>query len=427
MRLPPWAIEALRQGAADVARKASDDATLAKLREQATELFRDLPDSASRGLDAVLKTAGGAAKEVVDQGRDAFRGWSTPSAPITVPCLNATGTLLHPKGTGIGIAEPVLEAGIGLLRGDYATRTRPTINRALNEVLQRGGEGIEVTSNLHGALRAIAPLAGQNPIALHRSHAIRLPSGLPLPDAFAPAAIRECGGVQSIEPSDFDAVKSGVIVLADDGTHEVTPFDFGDRDVTTVAILPVGTVHDRLEGIPSAEVLLRNGIDLVILPAGPITGGTDCGLLVGREPVLETIRQDIGWSSFVASDAVAAITLAALNQEEPSPVEKLLETSEENLRGRAERIATRMGAVETIETTRITDTSARLVDSTRWNYPSRQLRLRHRSHSADKWAKKLAEQETALFAAAEGDELVVDLRWLAPSADAEVGDALTDV
>ncbi|MEO1526039.1 MAG: hypothetical protein AAFX06_11425 [Planctomycetota bacterium] len=424
MRLPPWALQALRQGAADVARKASDDATLAKLREQASELFRDLPESASRGLDAVLKTAGGAAKEVVEQGRDAFRSWATPAQAIVVNCCNASGVLMHSKGTGVPVDETILQAGVELLRGDKLGDSRPAIDTALNEALQRDGNAIAVANNLEAALAALVTLADGNTLAIHRSHAIRLPSGLPLPDAFANANLRECGGVQSIELDDFRDVDRGIVVLADNGNSELSALDFSERDVTSVAVLPVGTLRDRYDEVPSAEVLLRNGFDLVVVTGGPLTGGVDCGIVIGNRSLVQHITQHRSWHVLAAADSVAAITLAALTRDVESPMEQLLDAGEDNLRGRVERMATRLAAVESVESTRITDDKASLISSSRWTYASRQLRIRHKSLSSDEWANQLAQRETAVIAAAEGDELVVDLRWVPPSADADLGDAL---
>ncbi|MEM6468909.1 MAG: hypothetical protein AAF802_05020, partial [Planctomycetota bacterium] len=70
MKLPPWAIEAIRNGVADVAKKASDPNTIQKVKLQAAELLRDLPENASRGIDAIVKTASETAKSAVEQGRE---------------------------------------------------------------------------------------------------------------------------------------------------------------------------------------------------------------------------------------------------------------------------------------------------------------------------------------------------------------------
>ena len=41
----------------EVARKASDPETLEKLKAQATEILQDLPETAARGINAVMRSA----------------------------------------------------------------------------------------------------------------------------------------------------------------------------------------------------------------------------------------------------------------------------------------------------------------------------------------------------------------------------------
>ena len=48
MALPPWTIELLRRGITDVARKASEPETIEKVKNQATEILQDLPQTAAK-------------------------------------------------------------------------------------------------------------------------------------------------------------------------------------------------------------------------------------------------------------------------------------------------------------------------------------------------------------------------------------------
>ena len=72
MALPPWTIELLRRGLSDVARRASEPETLEKLKTQATEILQDLPQTAARGIDAVMRSAE-AGKKTVQRWWDAAR------------------------------------------------------------------------------------------------------------------------------------------------------------------------------------------------------------------------------------------------------------------------------------------------------------------------------------------------------------------
>ena len=57
MALPPWTIELLRRGINDVARKASEPETIEKIKKQATEILNDLPQTAAKSIDAMMRTA----------------------------------------------------------------------------------------------------------------------------------------------------------------------------------------------------------------------------------------------------------------------------------------------------------------------------------------------------------------------------------
>ena len=143
-------------------------------------------------------------------------------------------------------------------------------------------------------------------------------------------------------------------------------------------MLPVATFeaseHDQ---IPSAMGMLNQGVDFVMMPGDGLAGGPSCGLLVGPTDEIEWIRNSTAWPTLRASDAVQGMMVVALEKAATSPdelpVRALLSTGEENLRGRAERMATRLTAVESIRTCQITAEDASLTHSGRWRFPSRQL------------------------------------------------------
>ena len=425
MRLPPWAIEAIRNGVADVARKASDTETIARVKAQAAELLRDLPENASRGLDALVKTASETARGAIDQGRESVLRWTERQTDLAVRCLNAGGVLLSRRGSGISVSDHVLQLGCHVLRGDCVDNDlKQQLNRSLTRLLDVDGHAVAVATSLDAAIASLSVLAKERKLVMHRSQAIRLPSGTPLPDAFAGLTLTECGGVQTLEPSDFDGIDHACVILADDGIHPVTAIPLKGRDVISVAVLPVATIHQGHESIPSAESLLRSGIDLVVLPGGPLTGGTAAGIIAGKKSLIESIQQDSRWNTHAASAGIVAMTVAAMTAPDPNPLSILIDTGEDNLRNRAERMATRLTADESITSCQITDRSARLVAGARWEFPSRQLNLRHKTMSAEHWANQLIKQNPAVLTTIDGENLVIDFRWLPAGEDATVAEAL---
>ncbi|MCC9602817.1 hypothetical protein LOC67_19880 [Stieleria sp. JC731] len=446
MRLPPWAVQAIRNGVADVARKASDPETIKKVRSQATELLRDLPDNASKSIDAIVKSASETARGAFDQGRSTILRWSERQKEIASLGYNASGVLLNELGSGVPVGDRVLQLGCDLLQGDcLKLNARSQIDEALTRQLDQSGNRILVANNFDSAIRSLVALAsrpsniasqstaGQQDsgqqgrrIVMHRAHAIRLPSGLPLPDLFEGYAIEQCGGVGTVEPSDFRDAGHSIVVMADDGKEPLQCFELAADDTIQVAVLPIATVEAKYADVPDAKSLLKAGFDIVVLQAGPLTGSANAGLIVGKTALLETIESSLVWNFATANDAVAATVLASIVNE-PSPLGVLIETGEENLRSRAERMATRLTASQTIKGCKIDNASAVLSKGKRWALPSRQLRLQHQSMAATQWAASLLEQSPAVIASVDADDLVIDLRWVPASADGVIADILAPI
>ena len=426
MALPLWTIELLRRGLTDVARKAREPETLEKIKTQATEILHDLPQTAARGIDAVIRGA--------EAGKKSVQRWSRKHTALAIPMLNASGVLLNDFGSGAPLSDQAIEVGRELLAGDVICG--PAMDERLSKRLQRllpvGGEhAIAVTSNFPSALTAFSLLVGQRQLVVHRGHAVRLPNGLALPDAFGMLlpVIQEVGSVNRVDARDFDGLESFCAIIADGGDHAVELFDFNDRDAMQAVVLPVATLeasaHDQ---ITSAESMLTAGADFVIMPGDGVCGGPPCGILIGREKEIERIKESTAWPALKASDAIQAmiaITLeAAASNSDQIPVRALLSTSEENLRGRAERLATRLSGSDTITSCQVTADDARLTADGRWRFPSRQVRLRHLSMSAEAWASDLREELPAVFASVDGDDVCVDLRWIAAANDGKLAETL---
>ena len=426
MRLPPWAVEAIRNGVADVARKASDPDTIKKVRQQATELLRDLPDNASKSIDSIVKSASETARGALDQGRSTLFRWAERQNDLASLCCNASGTLLHAEGSGLAIGDQVLQLGCDLLRGDCLSNTADRhIDEALARQLDLPNHRMLVANNLDAAVKALTALPDGSPkrIVMHRAHAIRLPSGIPLPDAFGDHSIVQRGGVGTIHADDFRDSDHAIIVMADDGNQPLEAIEIDGTDIIRVAVLPIATVENRIDDIPSIKSSLESGFDLVVIGTGPMSGGVEAGILAGKSELIAKIESSNLWPAIMASRVVSAMTLSSMITT-PSMIEVLIETSEDNLRSRAERMATRLTAQDSIKSCQISSDPAEISARQRWQYPSRQLRLRNTNLAPEQWAASLLEHSPAIITSIAGDELIIDLRWVPASSDSILGDSL---
>ena len=420
MALPPWTIELLRRGINDVAKKASEPQTLAKIKSQASEILQELPETAARGIDAVMRSA--------EAGKQSMQRWTRKHTELAIPVMNASGVLINEWGTGVPLAHSVTEIGHefnvdGVLHGSALDEK---LGRRIAKLLPVGDEyALAVSSSFSAAMAAFSLTVGHTELVIHRNHAVRLPDGRALPEAFGllVPVIREVGAVGHVSSHDFDGLERFCAILADNGTKPVELLDLGTREFSQAVVLPVGTLAaGDSESIPS------QGADMVILRGDGVAGGPPCGILVGRREWIELIESSPAWPSLAASDAMRAMTVVALevaaNGQSQSPLQHLLAGGEDNLRGRAERMATRLTGSDSIASCQVTAEDARLTADGRWRFPSRQLRLRHANRNAADWSSRLREQRPAVVATADGDDLKVDLRWISAADDGKLAEAL---
>lgn len=428
MAIPSWTLEMLRRGIGDVARKASQPETIEKIKTQASEILHDLPQSAARGLDAVMRSA--------DAGKKSVQRWTRKHTTVAVPMLNATGILVNDFGSGVPLAAPVVEVGRELLAGAVieGPAIQARLSRRVARLLPAGGDhAMAVTTNFGAALAALSVLGRERKLVVHRAHAVRLPGGAPLPNGLATSLtgtpIIEVGSSNRVDVSDFAGMDGFLAILADGGDRPVELFDFNGRDAIQAVVLPIATVAASSDPqIPSAEAMLSAGADIVVLTGDGLCGGPACGILIGRSSLIAQIQSTSVWKLLAAGEAIEAMMVLAMETAgaagEPLPITALIQTSEENLRGRAERLATRFGGDDAIASCQVTAADARLTGDGRWRFPSRQIRLRHVSRSAEDWASELKEEVPAIFASTLDDDLIVDLRWIAAADDGKLAEAL---
>ncbi|MGV3485513.1 MAG: hypothetical protein ACO1RT_13940, partial [Planctomycetaceae bacterium] len=313
--------------------------------------------------------------------------------------------------------------------------------RRLARCVEPGDWGVLIASSVDGACLAVANLDRQCPIYFHRSQSIRLPSGAPLPDAFGAASmtadhrIREVGAIGGVDPGDARGISGrAMLVTIDNGSGsgvwfrslvDSTPDSSGR---TRVVYLPAAgwTAAEATRvspPLPVVKSVLGRDAELVITPGDGAIGGPRCGLIIASQSLIEAISRSPVWPAVVADPATQAamtLTLEAIcsQRSEDVPVQAMLSTHEENLRSRAERLATRVSAEPTIRSCQITAEVATICSAGPWSLPSRQLALTHRDWAASDWAARLLAEVPAVLVGVKDNAIIVDLRWIQPSDDA---------
>ncbi|MEM9825605.1 MAG: hypothetical protein AAF958_03405 [Planctomycetota bacterium] len=443
MPLPPWSVELLRRSLSDVAAKASPE-MIEKLKSQATAILNELPAAAARGVDSVM--------QATETTKRSVQSWARSYTATSRHVINASGNLMVTSHHGLvtpPLSAVVLEAGMEFLdgsrlagpglehRGETALARWSNLGSKPDRVSVED-HGLVVTASLDAAVIAMALTAGDHPIRLHRSQAITLPSGKSIPDLLESLGIglQEFGGIDGFAADSYPDDKASLYVFAEggsDGRPETRSIPAGIRgDVLPVAAWCREDLPPAAKDIASVEDAFTRGADAVVFSPSPLAGGPACGVLVAKEEALAKLKKHRLWPLLRSSEVARAMTVTALNE---SPLEaadsaaSLLTLSIDNLKSRAEKLKIRLEACGNVETVQRIDSGARIYPRSSHRIDSQAVQVRFKSRSTDDLLQSLAKHETyvALAQPADGDAVVIDLRWVPPSDDSKLADVLESV
>jgi L-seryl-tRNA(Ser) seleniumtransferase len=305
---------------------------------------------------------------------------ATDHAAIVVPVINATGIILHAELGGPPLAEEGVQAMVVAARGfvnvemDLSTGQRCAPEAAVEDLLMRltGAEAATVVNSTAAAtLIALAALAGGREVIVARGQVIETTEGFRLPQiAMASGAVlRDVGTANKTPISDYEAaigqhtaalmrIHASDFSLVGSTRHSslAEVVALGRRhNLTVIDDIGGGSIIDvsryGVIGEPTAGESIRAGADLVLLSGNRLLGGPECGIIIGRKALVESISAHPRFRA-VRVDKYRLSALAATLRlyqdpdlaERSIPVLTLLSTPVENLRQRAERLAPQISA-----------------------------------------------------------------------------------
>jgi L-seryl-tRNA(Ser) seleniumtransferase len=201
--------------------------------------------------------------------------------------------------------------------------------------------------------------------------------------------------------------------------------------------LGAGTLIDLqpfgITGQPMIGASIKAGADLVLLSGDKLLGGPQCGIILGRKVLIDQLEHHPMARALRADKLTLAALAATLrlykNPEKARidiPLLRLLTTSIENLKNRAERLAPQAAATAAIAQAEAI-TSVTHLD---WGMPPTQelptwcVALRPASMTLERLAAVLRMGATPVVGRLEEDRLLLDLRSVFPRQDMQLITAL---
>ena len=376
--------------------------------------------------------------------------------------INATGILLH---TGLGraplaeeaIAEMVVAArDYASVEIDLASGQRSQRVEAVESLLKdlTGAEAALVVNNNAGAtMLTLAALAAGREVIVSRGQLIEIGGSYRLPDVMTAsgATLREVGTTNKTRLEDYRTAigdRTAALLLVHTSNYVV----YGFAEQPTLAEL-VGLSRERrlplihdigsgalidfsefgCEGEPLARESIRAGADLVLFSGDKLLGGPQCGIIVGKRGLIESIARH----PMMRALRVDKLTLAALaatlrlyrNPEvarQEIPLLSLLGTSVENLKNRAERLAPQMAASSAVAQAEAVADFAYLGGGSvpTQKIPTWCIALSPAKGSVERLAASLRTGTPAVVGRIHDGRLLLDLRTVIPRQDVELADAV---
>jgi L-seryl-tRNA(Ser) seleniumtransferase len=265
------------------------------------------------------------------------------------------------------VAQSYTDLELDLSSGERGSRTAGVTT--LLEILS-GAEAAHVVNNTAAALLlAVDTLAAGKEVILSRGELVEIGGSFRVPEILGAsrARLREIGTTNRTHLDDYRnalSADTGMLLKVHRSNFEIRGFtsEVSLRELATLGAergIPVvedrgsGTFVDlRPYGLPEREAHagLGEGADLVLFSGDKLLGGPQAGIVLGRRDWVERVRRN----PLSRALRVDKLTLAALDWTlrcllegravEEIPVLQMVLRDPEELRGRAERLATALRA-----------------------------------------------------------------------------------
>jgi L-seryl-tRNA(Ser) seleniumtransferase len=364
--------------------------------------------------------------------------------------INATGVIIH---TNLGRAPWPMVARVVIggatdympLEIDRETGRRGSRYRRAEELLVAltGADDALVTNNNAAALVLAVGLAGRGGVVVSRGELVEIGGGVRIPDIIrrAGAKLVEVGTTNRTRTEDFEAPlaegRARAVLRVHPSNFSMAGFTespdparvaelahqhgaFVIDDLGSGALLPTeqfGLAHE-----PTPAERLAAGSDIVTFSGDKLVGGPQAGLVVGRGDLIARMRRDPLARAMRPDKATLLGVAATLGLYRAGlatsqiPVWVMIATPVDELRARAERVASRIGPAASVAEMSSTIGGGSLPGET---IPSAGVAVR--SRSPDGLLARIRQcGRHMVIARIEDDRVLLDLRTVHPDQDREL-------
>ncbi len=432
--------------------KVSHNVVVGEVRSFLDNLRTDLQQRAS---DIRIPAPGELAEKIAE--------WIvSDQTPRLRPVINGTGVLLH---TGLGRAPlpraavdeiQLIARGYASVEVDLESGQRSQRMRAVDKLLVEltGAEAaLVVNNNAAATLLTLTALAAGREVVVSRGHLVEIGGSYRLPEVMTAsgARLREVGTTNKTRIEDYEHAvqeETAALMRVHPSNYVISGFT---EEVTLRDLVAAGRRHNLpviddvgsgalidfsrwgLRGEPLVRQSILEGADLVLFSGDKLLGGPQCGIIIGRQSLVEQLARH----PLARAVRVDKLTLAALSAtlrlyrrpedaEQAIPLLQLLSTSVENLKNRAERLAPQLQAAKLIREAKVEQSTAYLGGGSvpTQQIPSWCVSLTPAMETVDALARALRTGIPAIFGRIQNDRLLIDLRTVFPDQDMQLVEAL---
>jgi L-seryl-tRNA(Ser) seleniumtransferase len=393
--------------------------------------------------------AGGALPPLQELAHEVIRRLMPLRAPTIRRVINATGIILH---TGLGRAPLATEAaqavreacGYCSLEFDLESGERGERQSHVEQLLCRlsGAEAaLAVNNNAAALYLTLGVLGYRREVIVSRGQLIEIGGSFRLPDIMARSGAKmiEVGTTNRTRLSDYRRAlspKTALLLHCHTSNYRIVGFTESvpieelvklgrEHSIPVVDDIGNGLLWDWVTlGLPSevnARASLEAGADLVLMSADKALGGPQAGIILGRRPLIESLRK----GPLARILRPEKLTLAGLSSTlrlhldwrrvtERVPVWKMLTQPPSQLRQRAVTLRDRLRPLTPWQTLEVRDSKAETGSGTlpAVSIPSVALCTLPQGWSAAKWAHALRMADLPVVGAVREDLLWLDLRTI---------------